>query len=55
MWELAQNAGALWVHEALKRHRLRTLDPSEAELFIVPLDGAANARAWAGASSWGAT
>ena len=29
MWELAQNAGALWVHELLKRHRLRVLDPEQ--------------------------
>lgn len=39
MWELAQNAGALWVHEQLKRHRLRTLDPGEAALFVIPVDG----------------
>jgi hypothetical protein len=39
MWELAQNAGALWVHQALKQHKMRTLDPSEAELFFIPIDG----------------
>lgn len=39
MWELAQNAGAVWVHEALKIHPLRTLDPSDASFFFIPVDG----------------
>ena len=37
--ELAQNTGALWVHEALKRHPQRTTTPSEAALFVLPIDG----------------
>ena len=38
MWELAQNAGALWVHAALERHPLRVRDPNDAEVFILPID-----------------
>ena len=36
--ELAQNTGQLWVHEALAVHPRRTLDPAEADLFVVPLE-----------------
>ena len=38
MWELAQNAGALWVHAALEKHSLRVNDPADAQLFILPID-----------------
>uniref|UniRef100_A0A7S2SDK7 Protein-tyrosine sulfotransferase n=1 Tax=Rhizochromulina marina TaxID=1034831 RepID=A0A7S2SDK7_9STRA len=36
--EMTQNTGALWLHETLKTHPLRTLDPEEAQLFIIPFD-----------------
>ena len=38
MWELAQNTGALWLHEALLRHPLRVTRPDEADIFFVPVD-----------------
>ena len=38
MWELAQNSGALWTHSSLERHPLRVMDPTEAEMFLLPID-----------------
>ena len=36
--EMAQNTASLWLYEDLKRHPLRTLDPSEAHLFVMPIE-----------------
>lgn len=36
--EMAQNTASLWLHEDLKRHPLRTLDPDEADLFVMPIE-----------------
>lgn len=35
--EHAQNMAEVWVHQALLRHPSRTLDPSEASLYYIPL------------------
>lgn len=29
---------SVWIYEALKRHPLRTLDPSSADVFVVPIE-----------------
>jgi hypothetical protein len=36
--EMAQNTASMWLHESFKRHPLRTLDPSEADLFVMPIE-----------------
>jgi hypothetical protein len=36
--EMAQNTASLWLHESFKRHPLRTLDPEEASLFVMPIE-----------------
>lgn len=35
--EHAQNMAEVWVHQALLRHPSRTLDPTEASLYYIPL------------------
>ena len=36
--EMAQNTASMWLHESFKRHPLRTLDPNEADLFVMPIE-----------------
>lgn len=36
--EMTQNIGALWLHETLKKHPLRTMVADEADLFVIPFD-----------------
>ena len=36
--EMAQNTASVWLHEQLKTHPLRTMNPAEADLFILPIE-----------------
>lgn len=35
--DMAQDMGEVWMHQALLEHPWRVLDPSEADLFYIPM------------------